>query len=308
VLFRSQTTNNRSKLDTNQLWNRPESTFKMANLFLSLFVCFASTTAHAFTRQFQNLKVTKSVLHAATDSGNPKSDNKAMSFLRKIGKVGTVTDFKHIMGVDEGPAGKSGGAKPLVKSRSSYKSCVESGVIDDMSESFPLTSAGTTWTGFTDRVMGGMSSGSVTRETNVDGKVANVLRGTVSLANNGGFVQMATDLANDPSICRTVDASEYDGIELDIKFEGTPEKDFFNVHLKNAACSLQFSSYRGTFEISRGTWQTVRLPWSIFQGYGAGTEGVEFDPSSLRRLGVVAIGRAMEVNLALGGVRFYSVF
>lgn len=78
--------------------------------------------------------------------------------------------------------------------------------------------------------------------------------------------------------------------------------------LKNAACSLQFSSYRGTFEISRGTWQTVRLPWSIFQGYGAGTEGVEFDPSSLRRLGVVAIGRAMEVNLALGGVRFYSVF
>jgi hypothetical protein len=50
------------------------------------------------------------------------------------------------------------------------------------------------------------SKGSVTREV-VDGKLANVLRGSVSLENNGGFVQMATDLALDPSVSRTVDMS-----------------------------------------------------------------------------------------------------
>jgi hypothetical protein len=77
--------------------------------------------------------------------------------------------------------------------------------------------------------------------------------------------------------------------------------------LKNDACTRQFSSYRGSFEITRGEWQTVRIPWSVFRGHGPGTEGVSFDASTLRRLGLVAIGREMEVNLALGGVRFYSV-
>jgi Complex I intermediate-associated protein 30 (CIA30) len=201
----------------------------MPNVIPFLLTCFIVTTAHAFI--FHPLQRQASTITAlcAAEPIKPKNDNKAMGFLRKIGKVGTITDFKHIMGVDEGPAGKSGGAKPLVKSRASYKSCVESSVIDDMTEIFPLTSAGTTWAGFTDRVMGGASSGSITREQNVEGRVANVLRGTVSLANNGGFIQMATDLTNDPSISRTVDASEYDGIEMDVKFEGISERDSFNV-------------------------------------------------------------------------------
>lgn len=46
------------------------------------------------------------------------------------------------------------------------------------------------------------------------GRLSNVLRGDVSLANNGGFIQMATDL--DPSHA-TVDASKFDGVELDVQ-------------------------------------------------------------------------------------------
>lgn len=37
------------------------------------------------------------------------NDNKAMAFLRKIGKVGGTTDFKNAIGVDEGTAGKAAG-------------------------------------------------------------------------------------------------------------------------------------------------------------------------------------------------------
>ena len=42
---------------------------------------------------------------------------------------------------------------------------------------------------------------------------------------------MATDLALDPSVSETVDASEYDGIELDVlcRAEANEEKYSFNI-------------------------------------------------------------------------------
>lgn len=97
-----------------------------------------------------------------------------------------------------------------------------------MTETFPFTSSGTQWSAVTDTVMGGVSSGSISREV-LDDKTANVLRGKVSLANNGGFVQMATNLALDPATSDTVDASDYDGIELDVLYQGEDEKSNFNV-------------------------------------------------------------------------------
>ena len=45
--------------------------------------------------------------------------------------------------------------------------------------------------------MGGVSSAILTREPSFHGRTANVLRGRVSLENNGGFVQMAANLAKD---------------------------------------------------------------------------------------------------------------
>lgn len=50
------------------------------------------------------------------------------------------------------------------------------------------------------------------------GRTANVLRGAVSMANNGGFM-MATNLAPDSGDMSfaTVDASKYEGLELDVQ-------------------------------------------------------------------------------------------
>lgn len=156
-------------------------------------------------------------------------DNQAMAFLRRKGLVGGSKDFTNAIGIDEGPAGKNGPAgKAVRKASHSYKSCVESGVIDDFSEAFPLTSSGTEWSGFSDRVMGGVSVGSLLREA-IDGRQCNVLRGQVSLANNGGFIQMANDLTNDPSKSKLVDASQYDGIELDVLCKGDTQTETFNV-------------------------------------------------------------------------------
>ena len=76
--------------------------------------------------------------------------------------------------------------------------------------------------------------------------------------------------------------------------------------LRNPACDRQFSSYRATFTLPPGQWVTVRLPWDAFTGYGPGPDVTPFAPI-LRRLGVVAIGEAKDVVLAVGKVGFYNV-
>mmetsp|Transcript_20016 Transcript_20016/g.33231 ORF Transcript_20016/g.33231 Transcript_20016/m.33231 type:complete len:125 (+) Transcript_20016:816-1190(+) len=79
--------------------------------------------------------------------------------------------------------------------------------------------------------------------------------------------------------------------------------------LKTPAC-LTFDAYRSTFEVVNNgeEWDTVRIPWSDFVGYGKGAESVDFSPSELRRVGIVAIGREMDVNLCVSRLGFYSVF
>lgn len=240
-----------------------------------------------------------------------------MSFLRSKGLVGGNKDFTNVLGIDEGPAGKAGVSAKLRKAKAAYQSCVVSGVIDDFSNEFPLTSFGSEWSGFSDRVMGGISTGSLEREV-VQERPCNVLRGSVvpltSTKNNNdgsGFIQMATELALDPAVTRLVDASEYDGIELDVLCKGDTDAamETFNVHLKTPAC-LTFDAYRSTFEVAGNgkDWETVRIPWSDFVGYGSGAKSVDFSPSELRRVGIVAIGREMDVNLCVSKMGFYSVF
>lgn len=62
------------------------------------------------TDAFASLKTTSGLvcLQAA-------KENKAMEFLRKIGRVGTNQDFTNAIGVDEGPSGKSKGVCSLYR-------------------------------------------------------------------------------------------------------------------------------------------------------------------------------------------------
>ncbi|KAL7524024.1 hypothetical protein ACHAXR_000409 [Thalassiosira sp. AJA248-18] len=185
-------------------------------------------------RQHTRLHVSAS---SDEDSGNKKGDNDAMAFLRKVGRVGGAAnmDFANAMGLDESPSGGTkssyheGGFKNVRKSKAAYIPCTTSGIIDDMSDPFPFTSSGSQWNGITDRVMGGISNGSLCRES-IGGKDnANVLRGNVSLENNGGFIQMATDLSLDKSLDLFVDAKDFDGVELEVYCEGVEDEEEFNV-------------------------------------------------------------------------------
>ena len=167
-------------------------------------------------------------------------------------------------------------------------------IIDDLRHGPPLATIGSHWQLLTDGVMGGISRGTMTRDI-VDGRAAICLQGVVSLENNGGLLQIALDLSADGGV---IDASIWDGIELDIRGDGEE----YGVHLRTDALSRPWQSYRHLFTAAPA-WHTIRLPLADFTAHRTDQP---FDPRRLRRLGVVAIGRAFSCHLALGGVRFMA--
>ncbi len=171
---------------------------------------------------------------------------------------------------------------------------VSNPIIDDLTGEAPFARIGTAWQLLTDQVMGGVSSGAMTREI-VGGRLAIRMRGDVRLENNGGFVQIALDLSPDSG---TVDASAWGGIELD--FHGSAGE--YGVHLRTSDLARPWQSYRTNF-VALPKWQTARLP---FGGFGPHRTDIPLDLRRLRRLGLVAIGRAFSADLALGGLRFFA--
>ena len=137
------------------------------------------------------------------------------------------------------------------------------------------------------------------READAAGRRANVLRGRVSTANNGGFVSMGLDLAPDGAL---VDARDWDGVELTVR---CPRAEEYNVHLRTPDCARVFSSYRASFATA-AEWRAVRVPWAAFRGNGPGAAEVALDVSRLRRISLLGIGREFDAELALADLRFYK--
>jgi hypothetical protein len=166
-------------------------------------------------------------------------------------------------------------------------------VIDALDLDPPRATIGTRWTLVSDRVMGGVSSGVMTHE-DVGGRAALRMRGAVSLANNGGFVQIALDLAREGAV---VDASHWTGIEIDVIGNGQR----YNLHLRTADAVRPWQSYRVGF-VATAEWRTVQLGFAALVPHRI---DAPLDLTRLRRLGIVAIGRAFEADIALRGCRFY---
>ena len=167
-------------------------------------------------------------------------------------------------------------------------------VIDDFTLPAPNAKNGASWRFVSDGVMGGVSRGTMLRDT-IAGRNALRMRGTVSLENNGGFIQVALDLSPDGA---PIDASSFAGIEIDVIGNG----DVYNLHLRTADLSRPWQSYRQSF-VAGKDWKTHRLPFSNFDAHRI---SVPLDASKLRRIGIVAIGRAFEADIAIGRIRFYK--
>lgn len=161
---------------------------------------------------------------------------------------------------------------------------------DNMIENFE-SQPETRWRFFADTVMGGVSSGQVAFET--DGRTAYArMTGIVSTANNGGFIQIRTELP-DAAPAGTA------GVRLIVR--GNDQRYF--VHLRTSGTVLPWQYYQAGFDVT-GTWNEVRLPFEAFEASGRMLRRIP-RAESLRSVGIVAYGRDHDAEIDIREVGFY---
>lgn len=167
-------------------------------------------------------------------------------------------------------------------------------LVDDFRRDDRVSALGTAWRGVSDRVMGGISRETVVLETH-QGRRCLHLSGEVRLENNGGFIQMALDLAPGGA---ELDATSFTGLRLLVCGNGED----YSVHLRTADVVRPWQSYRAHFQ-APPEWREVRLHFSDFRPHRL---EAPLDLSRLRRIGIVAIGRAFFADLRLGEIAFFG--
>ena len=167
-------------------------------------------------------------------------------------------------------------------------------LIDDFTDKNLVSKLGTPWRGVSDQVMGGISEAVVAHAV-IDDRPCLRLTGDVRLENKGGFIQAALDLAPSGT---SLDGSAYSGVRLLVRGNG----ERYSVHLRTPDNLRPWQSYRAHF-VAGPDWQTVDLPFTAFAPYRLETP---LDVTRLRRIGLVAIGRAFFADLAVAELGFYS--
>nr|WP_092778566.1 CIA30 family protein [Jannaschia pohangensis] len=148
------------------------------------------------------------------------------------------------------------------------------------------------WEYVADTVMGGVSRGGI-ETAMIDGQRATRLTGDVSLENNGGFVQMAADLGTGD----VLDASDWTGIEVEVRGNGQT----YDLRLRTTDLTRPWQSYRTDFTAT-DDWTVIRVPFTALE---ANRTDVPLNLTRLRRIGILAVGRKMNADVAVAGLRLY---
>lgn len=149
----------------------------------------------------------------------------------------------------------------------------------------------TRWRFFADTVMGGKSSGQVQFE-NEEGHAHARMTGSVSIANNGGFVQIRMKLQH---------AAPENTIGIRLLVRGNDQRYF--VHLRTGGTILPWQFYQAGFDVTR-TWTEVRLPLTEFKASGPILRNIP-RASSLTSIGIAAYGRNHDADISVREIGFY---
>ena len=149
------------------------------------------------------------------------------------------------------------------------------------------------WRLVTDAVMGGVSSAKMTWR-DIDAEPCVCIRGRVRTETNGGFVQLLTDLPASLS----ADYAGYIGLSIRLRGNGQT----YSIHLKTTELAAPWQSYRQSFAAPI-RWTEIRFPFADFKPHRT---QLPLNLARLRRLGVVAIGRAFEAELCVSHVSLYG--
>lgn len=149
------------------------------------------------------------------------------------------------------------------------------------------------WRLVTDAVMGGVSRGTMTKET-LEGRSAVRMRGEVSTQNNGGFLQIVLNFDRKPG---SFDASSFSGVEIDV----FGNHQIYGAHLRTIELSRPQQSYRQEV-VTTAAWQTLRLPLAQFLPHRT---DMPLNTTRLSRIGLVAIGREFTADLSVARLTLY---
>ncbi len=146
------------------------------------------------------------------------------------------------------------------------------------------------WQFFTDQVMGGISEGNASLVSDKSGQYVR-LEGSVSTANNGGFIQIRTDINEG--------TNEAKGIIIKAKGNG---EDYY-IHLRTRGTVLPWQYYQISFPTSKN-WSEIKLPFANFERSSSWISK-KITGDKIRTLGIVAYGKNHNAKLDVAYLSFY---
>lgn len=155
---------------------------------------------------------------------------------------------------------------------------------------------GTRWSGFSDRVMGGLSDLNLGYQRLADESLSLRLSGEVRLENNGGFIQARLPLEKNG---RRLDASQWSGVRVTAR----AQPGAYYIHLRTRATWLPWQYYAAKIPVTGAQdWMTMDIPFTDFQGESTRRS---LDVSSLKSIGIVAYGEAFTADIEVIELAFY---
>jgi hypothetical protein len=150
------------------------------------------------------------------------------------------------------------------------------------------------WQFYTDRVMGGVSVGGASVRLGSEGPYVR-LEGSVSTANNGGFIQ----------IRRNVSEQSKDAKGILLKVRGNGENYYINVNTNETIFLPQQYRfyYQASFPTSKN-WSEVKIPFSTFKRSSTQISKY-FNGKNLKTIGLLAYGRNHNALLEIKYLSFY---
>ena len=180
----------------------------------------------------------------------------------------------------------------------SSNSMADKMIIDDMKNQSGVPdeefceSGNAKWCFVTDKVMGGMSEGSLEFKKESDTYFYR-MTGDLSLENNGGFIQFRTKIEDHPR------GKSFRGIRLRVRGNNNE----YTVHIRTKYLFLPWQYYESAF-LATEQWTTIELPFTTFK------KSNFYQPSSvssqdINTIGIVAIGREFKAQIDLASIELY---
>ena len=152
------------------------------------------------------------------------------------------------------------------------------------------------WQFYTDQVMGGVSEGRASVRSGPEGPYVR-LEGLVSTANNGGFIQIRTKIADG--------VKDAEGILLKVRGNG----ENYYIHLNTNETIFLPQQYRYYYQAIFPTskdWTEVKLPFSTEFKRSNAKISKYFNGEQVRTIGILAYGKEHNAFLEVNYLSFYK--